>query len=72
MSEHTQEIKENTFEGAELFADLFNSLTFDQKNDVKDEWAKRVGDYMTKNGYRFVFSKWYKQADNALFPKEKS
>lgn len=52
-----------TTKAAALFAEFFNTLSHDQKAACPEELAKRVGDFMVSYGYRFVFGKWYKQAE---------
>lgn len=50
-------------EGSELLADVFNRMTKEQKHGVPEDKAKRIGEYMSQNGYRLVFDKWYLQAE---------
>ncbi len=48
-------------EGSELLAEVFNKMTTEQKNSIAPEMAARIGDFMVKNGYRLVFTRWYLQ-----------
>lgn len=50
-------------EGSELLAYLFNGMTTQEKMDVPEDKRKRITDFMVANGYRFVFGRWYLQAD---------
>lgn len=50
-------------EGSELLAEVFNRMTIEQKNSVSPEIAERIGNFMVKNGYRIVFTRWYLQAE---------
>jgi len=53
-------------EGSTIIAVMFNDMSFDDKKEVSPEWASRIGVYMQNNGYRFVFNKWYLQAEPRL------
>ena len=48
-------------EGAALLAELFNRMSHKQKLAVPKEIAARICDFMVKNGYRLVFSRWFLQ-----------
>ena len=50
-------------EGSELLAEVFNLMTKEQKESVPEDKAKRIGEFMFLNGYRFVFDRWYLQAE---------
>ncbi len=46
-----------------LMMELFNRMTNKQKESVSDVDALKIGDFMVQNGYRWVFNKWYLQAE---------
>ena len=46
-----------------LMMELFNRMTVKQKKSVSEDDSLEIGDFMVQNGYRFVFNKWYLQAD---------
>jgi hypothetical protein len=48
-------------EGSELLMEVFNRMTDRQKGKMPSVTALRIADFMVKNGYRFVFDKWYLQ-----------
>lgn len=50
-------------EGSRLLMEVFNRMTYAQKKKVPPELSLEIGDFMVKNGYRFVFNKWYLQAE---------
>lgn len=50
-------------EGSALLAILFNDMTVKEKMDVPADLRRRITDFMVANGYRFVFGRWYLQAD---------
>jgi hypothetical protein len=50
-------------EGSELLAYLFNGMTTQEKMDVPKDKRDRISKFMVANGYRFVFGRWYLQAD---------
>lgn len=50
-------------EGAELFAYVFNDMTVKEKMEVPKDKRDRITKFMVANGYRFVFGRWYLQAD---------
>ena len=49
--------------GSKLMAIVFNSLTKKQKESYPPDICLEIGDFMVENGYRFVFNKWYLQAE---------
>lgn len=53
-------------EGSALMMELFNRMPVADLKRVPEDIAKRIGDFMVANGYRFVFDRWYLQAE----PKE--
>lgn len=53
-------------EGSQVMMELFNRMPIAALKAVPEDIAKRVGDFMVANGYRFVFDRWYLQAE----PKE--
>jgi hypothetical protein len=44
-----------------LFAELFNRMVVEQKNDIPPHIIEQLCDYMVSSGYRLVFGRWYKQ-----------
>lgn len=46
-----------------LMMELFNIMSFDEKKSVSKEDSLKIGDFMVQNGYRFVFDRWYLQAE---------
>lgn len=46
-----------------LMMELFNRMTEEQKLDVSGDDSIKIGDFMAQNGYRFVFGRWYLQAE---------
>lgn len=53
-------------EGSRLMMELFNRMPVKALKEVPEGIAKSIGDFMVANGYRFVFDRWYLQAE----PKE--
>ena len=53
-----------------LFAEIFNRMTYEQKDDVPPPMRIEIGEFMYKNGYRFVFNKWYLQAKPEVKPHD--
>ena len=49
--------------GSRLLMEVFNRMTLKQKKSVPPDTSLEIGDFMVQNGYRFVFNKWYLQAD---------
>lgn len=56
----------NHTEGADLLAEVFNLMTNEQKDEVSDEIAERIGRFMSSNGYRMIFNCWYKRVLSIL------
>ena len=52
-------------EVSKLMAEIFNRLDHKQKASIPEDKAKRIGDFMVENGYRFAFDRWYLQEDPA-------
>ena len=50
-------------EGSRLLADVFNTLTEGQENIMPEDVAERIERFMTANGFRMVFSRWYLQCE---------
>ncbi len=50
-------------EGSKLLADVFNTLTEGQENIMPEDVAERIERFMTANGFRMVFSRWYLQCE---------
>ena len=50
-------------EGSALLALLFNDMTTQEKMEVPADKRERITNFMVANGYRFVFGRWYLQAD---------
>ncbi len=50
-------------EGSRLLADVFNALTEGQENITPEDVAERIERFMTANGFRMVFSRWYLQCE---------
>lgn len=44
-----------------LMMELFNRMTYEQKASVSSDDSLKIGEFMFRNGYRFVFDKWYLQ-----------
>lgn len=53
-------------EGSRVMMELFNRMPVAALKAVPEDIAKQIGDFMVSNGYRFVFDRWYLQAE----PKE--
>lgn len=56
-------------EGSELMMELFNRMPIESLKSVPEPIAKRIGKFMVDNGYRFVFDRWYLQADPKELPE---
>ena len=50
-------------EGSRLLADVFNTLTDEQKNIMPEDVAERIERFMTANGFRMVFGRWFLQCE---------
>ena len=50
-------------EGSRLLADVFNTLTEEQKNIMPEDVAERIERFVTANGFRMVFSRWHLQCE---------
>ena len=50
-------------EGSRLLADVFNTLTEEQKNIMPEDVAERIERFVTANGFRMVFGRWYLQCE---------
>lgn len=48
-------------EGSALLAEVFNQMTDEQKNKLPEDIINRLVKFITKNGYRMVFGRWYLQ-----------
>lgn len=53
-------------EGSRLLADVFNTLTEEQKNIMPEDVAERIERFMTANGFRMVFSRWFLQCEQEV------
>jgi len=52
-------------EASSLMREIFNMMTTEQKNSVPPDVARRIALFMTKNGYRLVFNRWYLQEETS-------
>lgn len=54
-------------EGASLLAEMFNKLSDEQKATLPEDTVNRMVRYITKNGYRMVFGRWYLQIRPSVY-----
>lgn len=50
-------------EGSELLSELFNRVPIETLKSIPEPIRERISKFMTDNGYRFVFNRWFLQAD---------